>query len=131
MGKAARAKGTHLLAGIYSDDTVATQLGGVREPFETRLARLLEDRHVCSVLTDAPWVLSEELISDLGVRRVVTESKTVERRKKWLTASYEVARKQGIVETVTLPWTSSAAAWHRSSSLYGRGNEWYRRLRRD
>lgn len=100
--KAARAKGTHLIAGIHSDDTVKAQLGSICEPFDIRLARLLEDRHVCSVLIDAPWTLSEELVSGLGIRRVVTESKTAERRKKWCTAAYEVARKQGIVETVTL-----------------------------
>jgi len=115
--KAARAKGSHLLAGIHSDDTVKTKLGSVHEPFETRLARLLEDRHVCSVLTDAPWVLSEELITGLGIRRVITESKTVERRRKWVTEAYEVARKQGIVETITLPWTTQVTAGARAASV--------------
>mmetsp|Transcript_19143 Transcript_19143/g.53857 ORF Transcript_19143/g.53857 Transcript_19143/m.53857 type:complete len:365 (-) Transcript_19143:99-1193(-) len=100
--KAARAKGTHLLAGIYSDETAKAQLGSVTEPFKTRLTRLLEDRHVSSVLTDAPWELSVELIQSLGIQRVVTESKSAERRKKWCTGAYEAARKIIAVEQVPL-----------------------------
>mmetsp|Transcript_124629 Transcript_124629/g.360543 ORF Transcript_124629/g.360543 Transcript_124629/m.360543 type:complete len:365 (+) Transcript_124629:134-1228(+) len=95
--KAARAKGTHLMAGIYSDDVVKAHFGSVREPFESRLARLLEDRHVSSVLTDAPWEVQEEFITRLGIRHVVIESKTAERRKKWCQGSYDAARKLGLV----------------------------------
>lgn len=100
--KAAKGKGTHLLAGLHSDETLQQQGVALHEPFATRLERLLDERHVSSVLMDAPWTLSEDLIDALGIRRVITESKTVERRNRWCKGAYEAARKREIFEVVVV-----------------------------
>mmetsp|Transcript_110548 Transcript_110548/g.219812 ORF Transcript_110548/g.219812 Transcript_110548/m.219812 type:complete len:342 (-) Transcript_110548:84-1109(-) len=71
----ARSRGSHLLVGVHTDEVLQSQFAGpVMENHSMRVGRLLQNRHVSSVLTDAPWALTAELISSLGIKRVVAGS---------------------------------------------------------
>lgn len=93
----ARSRGTHLLVGIQTDEVL--QQGWERpmlQDFDTRLSELLDNRQVSSVLRDAPWRLTKQMIDDLGICRVVS----------WPTAAaqmqVEAARDAGIWEEAPL-----------------------------
>jgi len=102
--KEARARGTHLLVGVHSDKVLQQEYEGpCLENFETRLGRILQNRHVCSVLKDAPWCVTQDLINDLGIRKVV--SGTVSKMQDVGTLDhsidpYRVARELGILEVI-------------------------------
>mmetsp|Transcript_1544 Transcript_1544/g.2830 ORF Transcript_1544/g.2830 Transcript_1544/m.2830 type:complete len:447 (-) Transcript_1544:54-1394(-) len=68
----ARSRGSHLLVGVHPDEVLQGQFTGpVLENYTIRAGRILQNRHVCSVLADAPWAPTIELISSLGIKRVV------------------------------------------------------------
>lgn len=102
--KEAVARGSHLLVGIHSDETVLEVFGEAsRDPFETRMGRILHNRFVSSVLQDAPWVLTQELLDALNIKCVVTGS--VNKASDGGNAQaaedpYRVARELGILEVV-------------------------------
>lgn len=103
--KQARSKGTHLIVGVHSDQTLTEVFGSPgHEPFETRVGRILQNRYVSSALKDAPWTLTPELITSLKIHKVVTGSVTkIEDGGKVKIASdpYKIARDMGILEVVT------------------------------
>mmetsp|Transcript_56877 Transcript_56877/g.161428 ORF Transcript_56877/g.161428 Transcript_56877/m.161428 type:complete len:422 (+) Transcript_56877:44-1309(+) len=71
--KEARARGSHLLVGVHADETLKQEFNGpILESFSVRMGRVLQNRHVSSVLRDAPWAISAELIQTLGIQRVIT-----------------------------------------------------------
>jgi len=73
--RAAGRMGTHLLVGIHTDETVRQATGAdPHEPYARRLARLSENINVASILADAPWGVSREMIEELGIKTVVTGS---------------------------------------------------------
>mmetsp|Transcript_15086 Transcript_15086/g.47359 ORF Transcript_15086/g.47359 Transcript_15086/m.47359 type:complete len:377 (+) Transcript_15086:73-1203(+) len=104
--KAAKARGSHLLVGVHSDETLREQSAAApAEDFQTRLERILDDRHVSSVLKDAPWCISADMLISLGVRTVVTcsRSETGDRCKDDQTPGvYDAARARGILEVIPL-----------------------------
>lgn len=73
--KVARSQGTHVLVGVHSDATVRQETAGtLPESFETRIGRILQNRNVSSVVTEAPWCVTQDLITSLGIRLVLTGS---------------------------------------------------------
>mmetsp|Transcript_45757 Transcript_45757/g.119021 ORF Transcript_45757/g.119021 Transcript_45757/m.119021 type:complete len:447 (-) Transcript_45757:15-1355(-) len=97
-------KDVYVMAGIFSDDTLRNRGALPAAPkmeYTRRIARLLEDRHVSAVLVDAPWDVKEEMLSSFGIRRVVVESATTERRRRLEQGAYEVAEKRSVL--VRLP----------------------------
>jgi len=102
--KQARSRGTHLLVGVHSDKTLRQEFDGpIFENFATRVGRVLQNRHVCSVLKDAPWTLVHEMISTLGIRRVITGSVCKARdvgKEQGSSDPYKVARTLGILEVI-------------------------------
>eukprot|EP00927_Polykrikos_kofoidii_P036757 TRINITY_DN31025_c0_g1_i1.p1 TRINITY_DN31025_c0_g1~~TRINITY_DN31025_c0_g1_i1.p1 ORF type:complete len:442 (-),score=43.30 TRINITY_DN31025_c0_g1_i1:457-1737(-) len=73
--KEAKSRGDHLLVGVHSDDLLRRLFDvPIFEDFETRTSRVLQNRHVNSVLKGAPWALSEEMITTLRIRRVIVGS---------------------------------------------------------
>jgi len=99
--RTARARGTHLLVGIHSDEILEQNCQDpIFECFETRMERVLHNRHVCSVLKHAPWVLTAELIASLGVSRVITGSvdKMQDMGLDQSSDPYGVARELGILD---------------------------------
>jgi len=112
--RSARSRGTHLLVGVHSDEVLKREFSGpVLERFETRLGRIKQNRHASSVLKDAPWALTHELISSLGIRRVVTGSvckaQDVGRDRDLTPDPYQVARDLGILEVV--PSVDETTEW--------------------
>merc|ERR1712232_1205643 len=69
--------GSHVLVGIHTDSVLMHELGAhsveehIKENFDARVDRLLHDRYVSSVLKDAPWSLSEELVESIGIKVIV------------------------------------------------------------
>ena len=60
----ARARGAHLLVGVHSDEVLDKEFDGpVLEGFDQRIGRVLGNRHVSSVLKDAPWCLTVDMVS--------------------------------------------------------------------
>jgi len=71
----ARSRGSHLLVGVHSDDVLRREFDGpVLENFEQRLDRIMENRHVSSVLKDAPWRVTADMLNSLGIKRVIRGS---------------------------------------------------------
>lgn len=100
--KVARAKGTHLLVGVHSDETLRREFDGpILENFATRIGRILQHRCVSSVLKDAPWCVTEDLIKSLGIRRVITGSVCKTQDVGTGDADpYKAARELGVLEVV-------------------------------
>jgi len=98
-------RGNHLLVGVHSDEVLRQEFTGpVLEPFDVRVGRILQNRHVSSVLKDAPWNITTEMIKDLGIKKVVSGSvgKARDGGKEnscWL--PYKAAEALGILEVVT------------------------------
>mmetsp|Transcript_163216 Transcript_163216/g.523527 ORF Transcript_163216/g.523527 Transcript_163216/m.523527 type:complete len:419 (-) Transcript_163216:101-1357(-) len=111
----ARSRGTHLLVGVHSDEVLKREISGpVREGCETRLGRIMQHRHVSSVLKDAPWVLTHDMIMSLGIRRVITGSvcKVQDvrcRSGESFEDPYRAARDLGILEVV--PSVDETTEW--------------------
>lgn len=76
--KEAKTKGTHLLVGVHSDETLSQVFGEedafAGEEYELRLSRVAANRHVGSVLRGAPWQITAEMVDQLGISKVVTGS---------------------------------------------------------
>lgn len=69
----ARLRGSHLLVGVHPEEVLRSQFTGpVLETYAMRVGRILQNRHVSSVLADAPWAPTAEMISSLGIKRIVT-----------------------------------------------------------
>jgi len=102
--KVARTLGTHLLVGVHSEEVLKQNCQDpIFECFETRMERVLHNRHVSSVLKDAPWVVTAELIASFGVNRVITGSvdKLQDMGKVEQSSDpYGEARRLGILEVV-------------------------------
>jgi len=122
----ARSCGTHLLVGIHSDEVLKEEFGSVLlEDFETRLGRLRQNRYVDSVLLDAPWNLTQDLIASLGISQVVTGSieKTQDICKRRCGCDcedpYRIARELGILTTV--PSADETTEWEvrERSAMFG------------
>lgn len=100
----ARTRGTHLLVGIHSDathkehgDEIAT------EDFESCCSRLIDNRHVSSILKGAPLCITETLIRSLGIHRVMMMSTDEDHDKLKDDTSalmYRVPQKLGILAFV-------------------------------
>mmetsp|Transcript_87303 Transcript_87303/g.242143 ORF Transcript_87303/g.242143 Transcript_87303/m.242143 type:complete len:399 (+) Transcript_87303:89-1285(+) len=104
--KQARMRGTHLLVGVHSDEVLKKEFSGpILESYSIRAGRILQNRHVSSVLKDAPWSLTLDMINNLGIQRVITGSvcKTQDVGKAdhgGADDPYRVARDLGILEVV-------------------------------
>lgn len=105
----AKSFGAHLLVGVHSDELLRSRHNGhLEEDFNTRYCRVLNNRHVDSVLKAAPLVLTEEFLTCLGIRKVVVDSVTAESvasRSKDAGQDpevdpYAVARELGLLEVV-------------------------------
>lgn len=102
--RVARMRGSHLLVGIHSDEVLEKECR--RPPLESfgeRLERVLHNRYVSSVLKDAPWMLTQEMLFSLGIKRVITGSvdklRDVGRQDRG-PDPYGVARDRNILEVV-------------------------------
>merc|ERR1712217_445989 len=71
--RSARALGTHLLVGIHSNSNEQSDENAM-EDFESCCNRLIDNRHVSSILKGAPLCITETLISSLGISRVMMMS---------------------------------------------------------
>jgi len=102
----ARARGTHLLVGVHSDEVLGKELGGpVLESYSVRAGRVLQNRHVSSVLRDAPWSVTIEMLQALGIQRVITGSVSKmqdigQGDQSGADDPYRAARDLGILEVV-------------------------------
>lgn len=99
----ARARGSHLLVGIHSDQTLEEVFGShCPETFETRLGRLVQNRYISFVLKDAPWVVTRDLITSLRIQKVVTGSvdKLQDGGKADGPDPYAIAKELGILEVI-------------------------------
>ncbi|CAE7910332.1 pctA [Symbiodinium sp. KB8] len=131
--KEAKQRGSHVLVGIHSDATLqlaltlrlwdfgvlwryeilarefcANDLFGKpsHENFGTRLGRILQSRFVSFVLKDAPWVVPQDLIQALCIKKVVTGSvdKVTDCGKILIDEMsydpYKIPRELGILEVI-------------------------------
>jgi cytidyltransferase-like protein len=100
----ARTRGSHLLVGVHSDEVLRCEFDSpVLEPFEQRLERLLQNRHVSSVLKHAPWCLTADMLNSLGIKKVITGSVSKAKdcgMRKHDRDPYREARERGILEVV-------------------------------
>jgi len=101
----ARSRGSHLLVGIHSDETLQTEFNGpILESFQIRAGRIQQNRYVSSILKDAPWCLTLDMIQSLGISRVVTGSvckrQDVGSDEDGAVDPYHVARELGILEVI-------------------------------
>eukprot|EP00747_Dinoflagellata_sp_TGD_P211574 gnl/TRDRNA2_/TRDRNA2_84796_c0_seq1.p1 gnl/TRDRNA2_/TRDRNA2_84796_c0~~gnl/TRDRNA2_/TRDRNA2_84796_c0_seq1.p1 ORF type:complete len:622 (+),score=132.40 gnl/TRDRNA2_/TRDRNA2_84796_c0_seq1:172-2037(+) len=65
----------HLVVGIHGDQTHLDAIGKTPpEGFIVRNTRLLTHRHVDSIIEDAPWDVTEDLIAQLGISKVFSGS---------------------------------------------------------
>lgn len=96
-------KDVYVMVGLFSDETVRkhcpdSQVSAV--DYAERAEKLLEDRHVSAVLTNAPWEISEDFIADFGIRRIIVENVTAERRSRIDQGLYKAAESRGILQTL-------------------------------
>lgn len=121
--KAARAKGAHLLVGVHSDDTLRREFDGpILEQYNTRLERILQHRCVSSVLKNAPWCVTQDMIWSLGIRRVVSGS-VCKMQDVGVGGEdpYQVARMMGILEIVPSLDETTEKSIRESHAALGRG----------
>lgn len=99
------ASGSHVLVGLHSDATLRERVGNTSsQGLPQRRAWVLEDRHVHSVLEDAPWCVTRDLILSLGIKQVVTGAKGAKARCKdeASVGVYDEARELGILKVVSI-----------------------------
>lgn len=101
----ARTRGTHLLVGVHSDELLERMSEiPIIEDFDARIGRVLQIRHVSSVLKDAPWMPTIEMIQSLGIKCVVTgevsKIEDIGATGKSTADPYAVPRRLGILETL-------------------------------
>mmetsp|Transcript_22491 Transcript_22491/g.53001 ORF Transcript_22491/g.53001 Transcript_22491/m.53001 type:complete len:395 (+) Transcript_22491:81-1265(+) len=104
----AKQRGSHVLVGIHSDATLNDLFGKPsHENFGTRLGRILQNRFVSFVLKDAPWVVPQDLIQALCIKKVVSGSvdKVTDCGKILIDEMsydpYKIPRELGILEVIT------------------------------
>jgi len=69
----AREYGQYLLVGVHSDKEHQEAVGSwPSECFAARMSRLRELGYVDGVLENAPWIVSHDLIKELGITKVVS-----------------------------------------------------------
>jgi len=113
----ARKNCTHLLVGVHSDEVLEKQCRrATLESYETRLQRVLHNRYVSSVLKDAPWVLTQDMLSSLGVKRVITGSvgKALDCGNEDGPDPYSVARRLGILDVIQSLDETTESSFHES-----------------
>jgi len=114
--KVARMRGTHLLVGVHSDEVIEKECGRpTMECYNTRLERVAQNRYVCSVLHSAPWALTKEMLSSLGVKRVITGS--VDKSRDGGSENegldpYAAARELNILEVVSSLDATTESSFH-------------------
>ncbi|CAK9013195.1 unnamed protein product [Durusdinium trenchii] len=122
--KEAKARGSHVLVGVHSDQTLSDVFGSQsHEDFATRLGRILQNRHVSFVLKDAPWKVSKDLIDILCVKKVVSGSvskaadggKVVDEEDQ-LQDIYRIPIDLGIFEIIESPDSITEESHARSTS---------------
>jgi len=122
--KEARLRGSHLLVGIHSDDVLRMELEApVIEDFETRLGRILQNRFVDSVLKDAPWCVTQDLIDSFGIRRVITGSVSKVQDgggKTIINDPYSIPKERKILEIVPSIDTKTERSIHQDLKLTSR-----------
>eukprot|EP00930_Biecheleria_cincta_P036367 TRINITY_DN24948_c0_g1_i1.p1 TRINITY_DN24948_c0_g1~~TRINITY_DN24948_c0_g1_i1.p1 ORF type:complete len:546 (+),score=101.42 TRINITY_DN24948_c0_g1_i1:27-1640(+) len=75
--KEAAKRGDHLVLGVHSDETHQVAMGSwPTECYAARLDRLRQQRLVATILEEAPWEVSEQLVQELGIQKVLSGSVT-------------------------------------------------------
>lgn len=102
----ARSRGSHLLVGVHSDEVLQSQFNSpALENYAVRVGRILQSRHVCSVLADAPWAPTMEMVASLGIKHVVMGSlgkvQDIGLECSGNDNPYRVAHELGILEVIT------------------------------
>ncbi|CAK0864173.1 unnamed protein product [Prorocentrum cordatum] len=115
--RVARMRCTHLLVGVHSDEVLAEECGRTTlEDYELRLQRVLHNRYVSSVLKDAPWTLTPDMLSSLGVNRVMIGSvgKLRDCGREDGADPYVAARDLGMLEVVPSLDGTTESSFHES-----------------
>jgi len=77
MLQEAAARGDHLIVGVHTDECHHLAVGTwPSECYAARLARLRKHPRISSILLEAPWVVTEELVRQLGITKVLSGSFT-------------------------------------------------------
>eukprot|EP00929_Paragymnodinium_shiwhaense_P019433 TRINITY_DN13251_c0_g1_i1.p1 TRINITY_DN13251_c0_g1~~TRINITY_DN13251_c0_g1_i1.p1 ORF type:complete len:145 (+),score=22.00 TRINITY_DN13251_c0_g1_i1:374-808(+) len=109
-------EGTHLLVGVHSDELLKKMSDfPIFEDFETRVSRILQNRHVSSVLRGAPWAISEEFLNALNIKRVTTGTLSkIEDVGSDVHGQdpYQVPRKMGILEVIPSTDETTERSFH-------------------
>lgn len=75
--KEASRRGDYLLVGVHSDSCHKSMVGTwPTECYEARLERLREHPLITSVLTSAPWYVGEDMVHELGIKKVISGTVT-------------------------------------------------------
>lgn len=96
--KAAKAKGTFLVVGLYDDETVRARKG----PFfplmnmQERVLNVLSCKYVDDILIGAPWTITSQVLKSLNVNSVVVSENT--RFASDEMERYDVPKEMGILE---------------------------------
>merc|ERR1712087_388788 len=96
--KAAKAKGTFLVVGLYDDETVRARKG----PFfplmnlQERVLNVLSCKYVDDILIGAPWKITKQVLKSLNVKTVVLSENTKFAADEM--GRYEVPKEMGMLE---------------------------------
>lgn len=76
--KAAKAKGTFLVVGLYDDETVRARKGRFFPlmNLQERVLNVLSCKYVDDILIGAPWKITKQVLKSLNVRQVVLTENT-------------------------------------------------------
>mmetsp|Transcript_32126 Transcript_32126/g.58749 ORF Transcript_32126/g.58749 Transcript_32126/m.58749 type:complete len:524 (-) Transcript_32126:27-1598(-) len=73
--KEASSRGDYMVVGVHSDQCMSDVMGSYpTECFSARIARLKKHPLVSAVVEDAPWEVTEDLLQQLGVSKVLAGS---------------------------------------------------------
>lgn len=98
----AKKKGDFLYVGVY-DDTTCNAVYGYGNPvlgILERVCNLLALKYVDDVVIGSPRIITEELIKNLGVHKIISEENVYMKNENLEKDPYEVAKKLGIYETI-------------------------------
>lgn len=96
--KAAKAKGTFLVVGLYDDETVRSRKG----PFfplmnlQERVLNVLSCKYVDDILIGAPWKITKQVLKSLNVKTVVLSENTKFAADEM--GRYDVPKEMGMLE---------------------------------
>merc|ERR1719486_752497 len=76
--KAAKARGTFLVVGLYDDETVRSRKGAFFPlmNLQERVLNVLSCKYVDDILIGAPWKITQQVLKSLNVRQVVLTKNT-------------------------------------------------------